>query len=212
MVDISKYDRIVLNSRKEVDVLLAWRDEHKDLVRQFNPALNEGVIIYEDNYVQYFRVEGTSVHMRVYVNEKQVLAFTWHHHTTSVSNVTYVNVMDYPENKAIEDALTTWASLMAYMVHNKENREVVKKSETSSTITKKPKKGKKGSNKVVRLTRVVYNVTIDKDINRTKRKYDRQVEAWNVKGHWRQYKSGKRIWINQTTKGKGRANPTTYKI
>ena len=34
--------------------------------------------------------------------------------------------------------------------------------------------------------------------------------CWGVAGHWRTYKSGKKVWINPYRKGKQRSNPAAY--
>jgi len=50
-------DKIIINN-KDIKQLLTWRDNNKELVRNFMPVLTEGVIIYENNYRQYFKQEG----------------------------------------------------------------------------------------------------------------------------------------------------------
>lgn len=73
-----------------------------------------------------------------------------------------------------------------------EKREV-KKSKNGK------KKGKKG--KKTYIYKKVYKI-LDVKPNEEKRKYTRIVESWRVRGHWRQYKSGKKVWIEEHTKGK----------
>jgi hypothetical protein len=34
--------------------------------------------------------------------------------------------------------------------------------------------------------------------------------AWGVIGHWRNYKDGKRVWVNVYVKGKERDKPESY--
>ena len=50
--------------------------------------------------------------------------------------------------------------------------------------------------------------------NKEKRDYNRVAESWRVRGHWRQYKSGKKVWIEEHTKGKKEVEQDTqeYKI
>ena len=50
------------------------------------------------------------------------------------------------------------------------------------------------------------------DLEREPRKFVRRVEAWNVRGHYRQYKSGKRVFIRPYTKGKGRIKQVEYVV
>jgi len=45
-----------------------------------------------------------------------------------------------------------------------------------------------------------------------KRPYNRHVEAWDVKGHYRTYKSGKTVYIKPFRKGAGKVNDKKYVI
>lgn len=44
------------------------------------------------------------------------------------------------------------------------------------------------------------------------RKYMRHCEAWNVRGHYRHYKSGKVIYVKPHAKGNGKQKTTVYKF
>ena len=44
------------------------------------------------------------------------------------------------------------------------------------------------------------------------RSFTRHAEAWSVRGHYRQLKSGKRVFIRPYTKGKGRMKQTEYVV
>ena len=50
------------------------------------------------------------------------------------------------------------------------------------------------------------------DPEKAARSFTRHVEAWNVRGHYRKYRSGKRIWIRPYTKGKGKIKATEYVV
>lgn len=83
-----------------------------------------------------------------------------------------------------------------------EKREEVK---VSSKIDCKKKKGKKGSKSNSKKT-YIYNKkyvfsdsTVSKD-ETDKRNYERKIDEWFTKGHWRHYKSGKKVWIDKTIK------------
>lgn len=46
-----------------------------------------------------------------------------------------------------------------------------------------------------------------------KRRYERHMEKWNVKGHYRTYKSGKKVWIEPQVRGAGKeVTPKEYKM
>lgn len=57
--------------------------------------------------------------------------------------------------------------------------------------------------------RIVINADVIEHIETTVH-YEMQCPCWGVVGHWREYKSGKRIWIKPYKKGKQRNNPSAY--
>lgn len=83
-----------------------------------------------------------------------------------------------------------------YMANNRSYVEC--ESETLSRRRRggKRKKRKQGKR---RITRKIYKV--GNPSQKEARPYQRHVETWNVRGHWRNLKSGKRIWIKPHVKG-----------
>lgn len=122
-------------------------------------------------------------------------------------------------DKLIHLALSTTImifNVLGYIV--KPNLEVVKKDRpVQDDIKHSHKRVPYKSNKQVRyLTKKVY-VVDDMEhyaTQRTNRTYNRYTETWTVRGHWRQYKSGKRVWIEKSVRGNKdkQAKPQTYKI
>lgn len=51
-----------------------------------------------------------------------------------------------------------------------------------------------------RLTQVIYQYQQDRESGE-KRNYNRHTEFWEVRGHYRTYKSGKRVWVKPSVKG-----------
>lgn len=50
--------------------------------------------------------------------------------------------------------------------------------------------------------KIVYNIsTNNKNFIKSLRKYERHTDGWNVMGHYRTLKNGKKIWINPYHKG-----------
>lgn len=84
---------------------------------------------------------------------------------------------------------------------NKENYIIESKSVlTADQSMKSSKKSKKGRNRVP-LVRNVYTINLDKDKQLPAVKIPRKVGPrqfeFTTRGHWRHYKSGKVIWINE---------------
>lgn len=71
-------------------------------------------------------------------------------------------------------------------------------------------KKKKKSNK--RKVRVIRVLRINQDELTKYTKTHRKIECpcWGVMGHWRSYKSGKKVWIAPYRKGRERDNPEAY--
>lgn len=75
------------------------------------------------------------------------------------------------------------------------------------------KKGKKKSGGKTYIYKKTYKV-LDIETKLEKRDYNRIKESWGVRGHWRTYKSGKRVWIEEHTKGNKDTDSgdKTYKV
>ena len=83
-------------------------------------------------------------------------------------------------------------------IKSDEKRTFKKSEETAKTYNQKP---------IVLSNGIVYCKVYD-----DKRPYKRQCESWEVKGHYRHYKSGKVVFIKAYTKGTGSVNDKKYII
>lgn len=212
-MNLERLDRIVIKNQEEVERLLRWRDENKDLVRHCKPVLREGLIQYRDNdIVIHFKQQENEVFVRYesFFNNIAIakililrnsdgtyaVASEWFHHTIPSDKY-----MEY-----IQDMVTVHMTLMAYMEHHV---EYVDSRRESKTVTKKAKHGdKKNKNRSVKIGRKVYIVDVPEDVTSEKRKYERHTETWKQRGFWRHYKkSGKVTWINEQVKGDKTKNP-----
>lgn len=76
--------------------------------------------------------------------------------------------------------------------------------ETKTVVKEKKKKSKskgKRSNKTYLYNkRYIIGDDDTKDLNVSHRPYERKTEQWLSRGHWRHYKSGKKVWIPETVK------------
>ena len=82
------------------------------------------------------------------------------------------------------------------------------KIQQQETVRKKGRYKKVSKTKLIRVIRVSDEVlsAVESHNHRTI-----TCPCWGVAGHWRTYKSGRRVWINPYRKGKQRANPAAYK-
>lgn len=87
-------------------------------------------------------------------------------------------------------------------------RETTKQTVIAPQPTKKKRKGK-GRRRTVKAIKVL-RVSKDEFADYTKAHKEMTCPCWGVIGHWRNYKSGKRVWISPYRKGKERNNPAAY--
>lgn len=97
-------------------------------------------------------------------------------------------------------------------------KEVIEKdvSEYIERVRKKKGRKKGKSSKTTYINKKVYVFNSLPDTNddyNEKKEYNRHVDSWDVRGHWRRLKSGKRIWVNAYTKGNAKnKKDKLYKI
>ena len=63
----------------------------------------------------------------------------------------------------------------------------------------KKKKKSKNKNKKTYIYKKKYVIDdiVTKDLKESSREYNRRVDQWMRRGHWRNYKSGKKVWIEE---------------
>ena len=74
--------------------------------------------------------------------------------------------------------------------------------------TKKKRKGK-GRRRIVKAVKVL-RISQEEFADYTKAHREMNCPCWGVIGHWRNYKSGKRVWISPYRKGKRRHDPAAF--
>lgn len=218
---IDSLDKIRL-SHDDIDLLFEWRDNHKDYVREFKPVLNKGVIEISDTIKEIFHDDGKVVVYEMYSRIKgefvKTYTLAWDKETKIGKRIYSLLKDDVNEHEYNESIISTHASLMAYMEYYGDKKEYVDVKRSTVQVSSKYKKSKsvknKKSKKSVKIKRKVYNIKVDKNATIVdKRMYKRHMDKWTQKGHWRTYKSGKRVWIKPMVKGKGKdVTPKEYKM
>lgn len=82
------------------------------------------------------------------------------------------------------------------------------KTYVPNTQPKKKKSNKPSKVKIKK--RIEYTINITDEY--MKRNYEFVKESWTVRGHWREYKNGKRSWIKAYKKGTGEVEAKEYTI
>lgn len=84
---------------------------------------------------------------------------------------------------------------------------------TSSSGKKKTKKtSNESSTNYIHTKKYCFTSQLEKNLNNKKRVYERNAGSWQVRGHFREYKEGKKVWIDSYIKGKGKLKRSNYKI
>lgn len=109
--------------------------------------------------------------------------------------------------KAASMYMSCFFRLMEYIANGERERINVTRTKVK---TKPGKLGKIKYRKVITLTPKIY--IYDNKGSVEKREINRLMESWGVRGHWREYKSGKRIWVKPYEKGIGEKDSKEYRL
>jgi len=235
---LDKVDRLILDGKQIIMLDEWWINIHQGESNYIPPVLEEGLIILKPTDEQLRRKDIISRDLQIYfkqLNEDEVyyeiyrtdmkkhlievLRATKNYKTlkSDISIVTFNPLGITSENcvRFLDSITTSHVSLMNYMALYKDVRERVSSKTIITSLPNKTKKNKKKNvNKNVRsITSVVYNVSFptEKVTEQEKKEYNRMKEAWKVRGHWRELKNGKTVWIKTYVKGdKDKVEPTMY--
>ena len=206
-------DKIRLSSA-DIEFVLNWRDEHKDLVRMgMSPLKYIKIECFESGYEIKASRDGQLLTLSVSQKGKSLGKLVFENHRyipgycSLVQNTTKLNEED------CQAVLTVYSSTMALIVFGKAtissqdgSREIIKKNPGK----KAKKKQKPGNSRGATYILSWGKTTETKD---TKTKHKSPSHAFSVRGHFRHYKSGKVIWIEEFTKCSGKKHQDkTYKI
>lgn len=202
-------DKIVL-SQKDIEFVLKWRDEHKELVRLGVNPMRAVKIICTDSGITLTAIR-EAVDLRIGINQngKSLGSLEFEFLNNGMFRKTKDNAKISIEDK--QSVLTVYSSVMALMVFGRSTVEMSEPKErktasSSKKLTKKPKKSKQSG--------VTYILTCSgKEPHiAIKGSHSSPQGIFSVRGHYRRYKSGKVIWIAQYTKGTGKKADKSYRI
>lgn len=198
---------------QQINDLLQWRDEHKELVRAAVIPFPECEIISENGIK--FRVKQDAQEKSIYhFMVSNTIAHEIMGRFSYWPSLQYITENDKRLNKEnIQSVITVWGTVMAYIVNFQP--EVIEKEpeETAHETTTKNKTSIKAANK--RSDRVIYLNPITyttNEKNRSQRKYTAPSCAFSVRGHYRHLKSGKIVYVHPYEKNTGKSKDTRNKI
>lgn len=200
-------DRVLLGA-DEIKRLLKWRDEHKDLVRLAPAPLKAVEIVMEHND---FRIKGfrDGQILKLHLNSAgKSLGSTVFQITASGTFVTVPGKDKMKVDKeGHQSVLTIYCSLMALMAFGaKVKTDAPAKARNAHTLSQK-----KSGRRPEHITWVLRTENCNPCIV-LKGSHASPSGEFSVRGHFRHYKSGKVVWINEYRKGTGKKTKKTYKL
>ena len=201
-------DKIILNSQ-DVETLLKWRDQNKDLVRR-NAAPFKGIIL---------EFPDTNINIKAY-NDAGKLSFYLQVNGEKAGKITGRQLAGglFQEKKNttkldkenVQSIITVYASLMAFIVYNK---PAPAPAAAAGPRQDKPKKAGKARRQQQKSS-ITYIFKHSSSGPRLQRRGQHRspAAAFTVRGHYRHYKNGKTVWIRPYNKGNGAQKDKTYKI
>lgn len=196
-------DKVYISPEEEKK-LFAWRDEHKELVRWYRASLDKVKYILfspEDKFDPVIITVidcGNEVNFTITQSRKQLDKFKLSRITLRAAP----EVSDSNLQQARQEAISVHASVQALLTARvrrfdeqaKSLKQAVKNS--SEGLTKANNSKYKKS--MINITNMLKESS--ENISHTNHKYTLPAKSFEVRGHYRQLKSGKTVWVNSFVK------------
>ena len=199
-------DKILLSS-KDIETLLLWRDQNKELIRR-NAAPFKGIILEfpETNIIIKAYNDAGKIAFYLQVNGQKAGKITGRQLPGGLlqvkKNTTKLSSDD------VQSIITVYASLMALIVYHKPEAAAAAKEARQE----RPKKAKNGQER--RKNSVTYLLKHSSSGPQIQQRGQHSSPAgvFTVRGHYRHYKDGRSVWIKPYKKGTGDQKNKTYKL
>lgn len=200
-------DRIVITVA-DVEMILAWRDDHVDLVRSMPCPLREVEIHIKESgmKVKCFR---TDKKLKLYIDSPSgkighvvfapIGSGLWRKKTSTIP-------MNYNPAETEQGALTVYGSLMALMTYGID-ADLSVGSKKKAHTEHKSSQGRVSGGSTYIIKQSGESLSVVQKGHHACPSYE-----FTVRGHFRHYKNGKTIWISEYQKGTGVRKDKIYKI
>jgi|SRR5690554_3111764 len=228
--NMESLDRVHLDKKEDIMRVVEWGFEHKNVMDTLTASqypLPEALVKYSDIAYHHFKTyknedgeQGNLVLHSLYYYGELYLSFIVDLGENKEFKLIYAKDPERWGEQELQkymfESYVGIQALMAYMLHYREDFEYkeVRHQKAKKVRKGKSKKKKKTQVRVVKIGHYYMNVDTVQQRTQETRQYNRQTESWRVRGHWRTYKSGKRVWIKPQVRGKkdGKIKPTIYKV
>ncbi|PGO60643.1 hypothetical protein [Priestia megaterium] len=223
-MNIEKLDKIIL-TKEDASKIMAWDKEHHSEYDGMTFPLTEGVIELEDVFeptnvtvttLTYFKITEDYILFRQFDKADMEEMFSFK--IAGDKGDEFTDMKSYIKGATLkvmneQARMTTFLMFCVFQYMANVSKNVVEHK--ISKVIKKKQKGKKAfsntKNKITRISTTKYTFDFS---NKETSNYERHAHAWTVRGHYRQLKSGKRVWIKPYVKGdvNEEIQPKEYKI
>lgn len=213
-------DKIEITAN-EIEELLKWRDEHKDLMRRCEmPPLRTVEIVIRDNGYRIKAIrEGDELRLHLNIGGRPVgkgkfrLRFDgmW---VAGKNDIKFEQkaLGDNNPSDVAQSMLTVYCSLMKLMIHS----NIEKEGEWDEPVPRKTaahKPAAKGSKKPSKRITYILRSQNGALYAAPRGSHSSPKGVFSVRGHYRHYRDGKVVWIAEYSKGTGKKKKSkTYRM
>ena len=207
-------DKIYI-SQDEENKLFQWRDEHKNLVRNYKASIKKVKYILLDetsNPVIITVIDSGEARVDFTITRqgKRLDSFCYDRYKMTVNEKWYAlkepKAVKEAKSAGRQEAISIHASTQALLNH-RQRIEVDRGQETREdveSIVEKVQNREKTQKKdnIIKISDIIY--TPAEAHTRGFRNYTKPTREISVRGHYRHYRSGKTIWIDEYKKNAGK--------
>ena len=206
----------ILYSKEDIDFLLGWRDKNKEKVRKYVCPIKAIKIISMVNGTICTCVRnGNIINVGVTLNGKHFGKIVAEYLNSGLYRVDEKCTSKIFTTDMIQSIMTVYASTMALLAYGNEttkpSKQIIHKSDDSKPKDNKKNKKKQSKSKPSGITYVLRRDSKNAVII-PHGKHRSPQGTFNVRGHFRHYRDGKIVWIEEYSKGRGDKKSKTYKL
>lgn len=219
--DLEKIDMLDMD-KEDVDNIQNWYINNEEYLKkhykEIKDPFEEVIILYQSNliykngnmfYVYFYNKKNSD-------NPKYMYGFKLNFEENKenlilhkpITNIEFLELYEEikdinTQNNFASQDLMIISFIYSYLAFNQESIIKETRTHTKKIQSKKDKRaGKKAKVKLIKQNIIRINTdNIQQPTEEEKREYERHIAGWTVRGHWREYKSGKRVWIKPQIRG-----------
>ena len=224
MIDITNFNKIIVDTIEKTEKIIEWYQQNKDWLdaEEFRIPIPSALVeLPEEDIKFYYEQEGVFVRLHLYMGGVYVCNYRYDPKTQEIENIVFPAGLSKEKRKVARMVLAAdrtpykealkFHSLMCFATHYRNCIETTEQKE--KRISHKHRKSLRRSGGA---TPLITTYRIDSrpiPADGAKRHYTKPTEQVSVRGFYRTTKTGKRVWVRPFTKYNGNSeNNKTYKV